>query len=228
MDHEPHATDRSSVPLALDTLDHDVGFALDPSPVRLAELWGALVAGHVRLVDCRREGPIGEHRYRIVTNTLEERQTRALSPGEILVLDNAANGLSMKAIAYTLGIASPTVSARLARAAAKVGANGRLDVVRLARTLGDRRRPSSPAQLASLTAAERDVLALVQRGLTNERIAAARGRSARTIANQISSILRKTGGGSRRELALLPLLALGSRKDAGAAPPPPGSPVSRS
>jgi DNA-binding CsgD family transcriptional regulator len=56
------------------------------------------------------------------------------------------------------------------------------------------------ADLADLTAAERAVLALAVRGATNVEIARARRCSARTVANQVGSILRKLGVGSRYEL----------------------------
>lgn len=53
---------------------------------------------------------------------------------------------------------------------------------------------------ASLGAAEREVLALIRAGLSNAAIARARRRSVRTVANQVSSILRKLGATSRAAL----------------------------
>ena len=53
----------------------------------------------------------------------------------------------------------------------------------------------------SLSAAEREVAAAVLRGETNARIAAARGTSVRTTANQVASVYRKLGVRSRSELA---------------------------
>jgi DNA-binding CsgD family transcriptional regulator len=53
---------------------------------------------------------------------------------------------------------------------------------------------------ADLTPAEADVLALVVQGASNAQIARARGVSVRTIANQVASLLRKVGAGSRYEL----------------------------
>lgn len=52
----------------------------------------------------------------------------------------------------------------------------------------------------ALTAAERDVLALVLAGESNRSIAALRSVSYRTVANQVASIFRKLGVGSRRGL----------------------------
>jgi DNA-binding NarL/FixJ family response regulator len=51
-----------------------------------------------------------------------------------------------------------------------------------------------------LTSAERDVLARVARGESNQAIASARKTSVRTIANQVASLLRKTGATSRYDL----------------------------
>ncbi len=51
-----------------------------------------------------------------------------------------------------------------------------------------------------LTNAERDVLARVVCGASNQAIATARKTSARTIANQVASLLRKTGAASRYDL----------------------------
>jgi DNA-binding NarL/FixJ family response regulator len=61
-------------------------------------------------------------------------------------------------------------------------------------------RLDSPASLAGLTEAERQVAADVIDGFTNEQIATRRGTSSRTIAKQVASIFRKLGVGSRRQL----------------------------
>lgn len=53
---------------------------------------------------------------------------------------------------------------------------------------------------AGVTAAERVVLGLVVAGLSNAEIAARRGVSPRTVANQITSLFRKLGVHSRLEL----------------------------
>ena len=59
---------------------------------------------------------------------------------------------------------------------------------------------TTPVMPRSLTAAERAVALLALRGLTNRDIARLRGVSARTVANQLASVFRKMGVGSRREL----------------------------
>jgi DNA-binding CsgD family transcriptional regulator len=59
---------------------------------------------------------------------------------------------------------------------------------------------SGSRSAAEFTAAEREVLALIARGMSNAGVARARGTAQRTVANQIAALLRKTGCGSRREL----------------------------
>lgn len=53
---------------------------------------------------------------------------------------------------------------------------------------------------AGLSSAESEVLARVVRGESNAAIAKARKTSVRTVANQVASLLRKTGSASRYEL----------------------------
>jgi DNA-binding CsgD family transcriptional regulator len=60
--------------------------------------------------------------------------------------------------------------------------------------------PASRDALRTLTDAEREVLALVTRGASNDEIARARQVSIRTIANQVASLLRKLDASSRFEL----------------------------
>ena len=60
---------------------------------------------------------------------------------------------------------------------------------------------SSPVSVpVSLTPAEREVLTLVIAGNSNAAIARCRKTSARTVANQVASLLAKLGAGSRYEL----------------------------
>lgn len=53
----------------------------------------------------------------------------------------------------------------------------------------------------SLSDAEREVAALAVAGLSNTEIGRRRGTSGRTVANQMATIFRKLGVGSRAELA---------------------------
>jgi DNA-binding NarL/FixJ family response regulator len=52
----------------------------------------------------------------------------------------------------------------------------------------------------TLSVAERDVLERIVRGDTNAAIAKARNTAIRTVANQVASLLKKTGAASRYEL----------------------------
>jgi DNA-binding NarL/FixJ family response regulator len=57
-----------------------------------------------------------------------------------------------------------------------------------------------PDRVDRLTPAERAVTSLLLGGLSNAEIAAKRGTSERTVANQIAAIFRKLGVSSRTEL----------------------------
>jgi len=52
-----------------------------------------------------------------------------------------------------------------------------------------------------LTAVEREIAAMVVEGMSNAEIAKVRGKSVRTIANQVASAFRKLRVGSRVELS---------------------------
>ena len=56
---------------------------------------------------------------------------------------------------------------------------------------------------SALTASERAVVELVERGCSNRQIAELRGASARTVANQLTMAYKKLGVTSRRELRAL-------------------------
>ncbi len=60
--------------------------------------------------------------------------------------------------------------------------------------------PTARLDDAGLSAAERAVARDAARGLSNQEIARRRGRSQRTIANQLASVFRKLGVSSRAEL----------------------------
>ncbi|HUB09555.1 MAG TPA: helix-turn-helix transcriptional regulator [Myxococcales bacterium] len=83
---------------------------------------------------------------------------------------------------------------------------GGLRVVRF--SLGGRRFAAlvedldAPELPDSITPAEREIAGLLRRGCSNREIAAARGTSLRTVANQIASLMQKLGVGSRLQLAI--------------------------
>ena len=118
---------------------------------------------------------------------------------EVLLL--AARGHSNKYIAHELATSVATVATHVARAKTKLGVRSRLDLIRTVATV-----PASfenSEVLDALTPSERDVARAVLANKSNADIADERGRSARTVANQIASLFRKLGIGSRAELAAL-------------------------
>ncbi len=158
-------------------------------------LWRALVEGSVSVVE-RTDG--ARRHYLVIENAPARQPLRALTRGELDVVSYAARGLSSKLVAYALGIATPTVSARLSSAAHKIGLASRTELVRLAAMLT--RDPRAGFEHLALTTAERDVLELLAQGLSNEEIARIRNRSVRTIANQVARLLQKTNSPTRRSL----------------------------
>lgn len=165
----------------------EAGDVLDP--------WSVLVGGRASLVP-RAEG--ARRYYLLVDNAPASQPLRALTRGELDAVSLASRGLSAKLVGYALGVSEPTVSSRLASAASKIGLASRVELVRVAALLT--RDPRAGADDVALTRAERDILDLLVRGLSNREIAALRQRSVRTIANQVAMLLRKANAPSRRAL----------------------------
>jgi DNA-binding NarL/FixJ family response regulator len=162
-----------------------------------ADAWSALVSGEWGIVE--RTDADGKRYYAVIETHCSPR-LKALTPLETQVTELSARGLTGKAVGYALGLTTPTVSRTLFDATLKLGLGSRTELVGLAgRLLGT---PRAAAQESSLTAAERDVLALVRMGYTNAAIATARKRSERTVANQVASLLKKLDAPSRRALAV--------------------------
>lgn len=154
-----------------------------------------LIHGQLALVP---RGTEALRRYLVVETQASTRALRALTATEAEILRHASRGLPSKLVAYTLGLSPSKVSARLASAAAKMGATSPRELTRVAALLT--RGPACEDAGTLLTQAERHVLALLRRGLSNSEIARARERSVRTVANQVASLLRKTTCSSRRAL----------------------------
>jgi DNA-binding NarL/FixJ family response regulator len=124
-------------------------------------------------------------------------QRRPLSPREQQVVALAACGHSNKVIAGQLDLTLSTVSVYLVKAARKLGVRGRVALIRVY-CMGAEDGPCLPPVLSR---SENAVATLLLTGASNAQIAAARAKSARTVANQIASIFRKLGVRSRGELA---------------------------
>lgn len=157
--------------------------------------WNALLDGRLSLVA---RDIAGKRHYVLLENAPDRRAMRVLSRQEVEILHLSARGMPVKLVSYALGIASSTISHSLVSAANKLGLQSPRELLRLASNFV----PESAGELdlGSLTSAERDVLERIRQGLSNQQIADARRSSARTVANQINAILRKTNALSRRAL----------------------------
>ncbi|MCC6623577.1 MAG: helix-turn-helix transcriptional regulator [Deltaproteobacteria bacterium] len=163
------------------------------------EHWRALVDGTYTIVP-RAAGPWSTRReYLFVRNGSLARRDAQLGMREAEVVRQVARGLSQKEVAYALGISEGSVSAALERVRVRLGLGSRVELVRVAR--GALGLVAARVATDTLTQAERAVLTLLREGLTNADIARLRSTSPNTIANQVASILRKTGASGRRALA---------------------------
>jgi DNA-binding NarL/FixJ family response regulator len=153
-------------------------------------------------------------------NKPETRVARALTPLERQMLERVALGQSNKFVSYELGISQSCVSAYISSARRKLGVRSRTELVQLMQfgsvaaiepraegfcveagesvVLRVVREPS--ATPASLTSSERFIFRAILDGLSNAEIALRRGRSLRTVANQVASLFRKLAISSRAEL----------------------------
>lgn len=125
----------------------------------------------------------------------------ALTAVERRVLGRALEGCANKVIALDLRLAGSTIAGYLATAARKLGAGSRIELMATCGRDSTRSETLDAASLARLTPAEHDVVQGLLSGRSNAEIAARRQRSPRTVANQIASIYRKLGVGSRFDLA---------------------------
>lgn len=175
-------------------------------------LWTALVSGRWSLLD--RFDSDGRRFIVAVENQNVPKDPRALTPREEQIAQLAGCGAPNGQIAYAMGTTPESVSSQLTSALRKLGCKSRRDLIRMMNpsnyefaldlkggVIGVIVEPKLPSrQPESLTPAERRVLELLRRGNTNAEIAKACARSLRTVANQVASILRKTGAHSRYEL----------------------------
>jgi DNA-binding CsgD family transcriptional regulator len=185
-------------------------------PEEALALWEALVAGRWSLVD---HFDSDGRRFLVAhRNEPGRADPRGLSPREREVAERLGRGYAAKEIAYGLGLAVSTVANALGRARDKLGLGSLAELAALfapgglcARfaeyeVAGESIAVASsalldPARLAALSEAEREVALLLLQGATNRAIAIGRGSAERTVANQIQSLYRKLGVGSRAGLA---------------------------
>lgn len=178
-------------------------------------LWQGLVRGRWSLVD--RIESDGRRFVIAHRNDARVRDPRGLTTREARVAEGLGRGQAPKEIAYELGVSPSAVLKGAARARRKLGLaslaelaaffapGGPRERARIVEVAGERLAVApldpDPERLAGLTAAEREVARLAMRGASNAEIAAARGTSARTVANQMQRVLRAFGVSSRAELA---------------------------
>jgi DNA-binding NarL/FixJ family response regulator len=177
------------------------------------EGWRALVDGRWSLVDHFEAD--GKRHVIALENAPDAPDPRALAPEERPVLHYVAMGHANKLIAYELGLPLGTVASRVAGIMRKLGVKTRVEIVDryLALTemefaplaVGTRMYagtavPGARIEQGALTPAEREVVDMVTRGLSNKGIAETRGCSPHTVANILASVFKKLGIGSRAEL----------------------------
>lgn len=159
------------------------------------DAWTAMVGGRYAIVE-HEQG--GRREYHVHENPPHVWAARALTEREARVLELTARGLQGKMVAYHLGISAAAVSSALRSGAEKLGLGSREEAVRIA---AEALRPTPDETAApKLTRSELDVLERLRFGWTNAAIAAARGTSVRTVANQVHQLLQKHGQPSRRAL----------------------------
>jgi len=185
-------------------------------PDEAMALWEGLVGGRWSLVD--RFESDGRRFVVAHRNDPEVGDPRGLSRRERQVAEFVGLGRTPKEIAYALGLSASAVANAERRARAKLGLGSRAELSSFFAPGGLRRRLLelelegepvlvataplvSEERLGRLSAAEREVALLAVQGATNAAIAARRGRSERTVANQLRSAFAALGVHSRAELA---------------------------
>jgi DNA-binding NarL/FixJ family response regulator len=141
----------------------------------------------------------------------DSRVAARLSPREVQVLQMMAAGARNKHIANALGLSLHTVKRHVARTMVKLRVASRGEaacVWRRAMQLAGNDAPPSPFHAPSqamqeLTRRERDVLARVADGASNDRIAAELRLSPNTVKRHTANIREKLGVHSRLHAAAL-------------------------
>ena len=195
--------------------------ARDSAPA--SSIWARLTTGELRVVASRSDAA----RRTYLLETRDASSDRVLTRRERIVAERLGRGQSCKEIGHLLELSSSSVSRCIDAAAQKLGLAGRLDLAVLSAAVGPAswERASTCTRVlmvhraglvqmllvaelgqsalwSLLSPSERDVATLAIAGNTGRTIAALRGaRSARTVANQLAQVFRKTGVSGRVELA---------------------------
>ncbi len=188
---------------------------LSQSEVDAREAWESLLGGRWAVDDHFKGAPIRT----IVARSVDAHARRdALEADELRVAMLRARGLSIKVLAGELGWTFGAVCKRVASAMRKLRLTSLANLVALFQERPPRGLQASRMQAGDLelvtfsypapfwalppclTRAEQGVVLEMLRGTCQRDIARARGTSPRTVANQVASIFRKLGVGSRIEL----------------------------
>jgi DNA-binding CsgD family transcriptional regulator len=125
---------RAQLREAVKRVDHARTDAVRKDEVEALGLWRGLVEGRWSLID--RHDTDGRRYYVAIANPPDGVSARQLTDGEAQVVAQVAAGEPNGVIAYALGVAESVVARRLHNAMRKLGAESRMDVVRLGRALG--------------------------------------------------------------------------------------------
>lgn len=184
----------------------------DPAATHAAELWQALLNGHWQITQRLVHG---NAHYLLGVAT----RGKGLNTRERHIGAYAGAGHANKSIAYALGLSPSTITTHTLRMQQRFHLRSRCELASFFAPQGFRTTLAvteidaeprligrcacvDTQQLGHLTEAEREVAALIATGISNAAIAAQRGSSARTIANQVQAVFRKLGVRSRAELAV--------------------------
>lgn len=129
-----------------------------------------------------------------------------LSPRQWRIAQLVARGEPNKIIAYELGISDSTVKACLRQTFTQTHARTRAQLSVWVKQHSSSRLPTGtrPAGLShTLTPREQQVLACIQRGLSNMQIAREHGMNESTVKSHLRNIFRKTGSKNRAMLACI-------------------------
>ena len=172
------------------------------NPLGALALWQALIAGRWSLVD--RTDTDGRRFVLARRNEPHPYGPLGLSRRQQQVLFYASVGWSLKQIAYALGLSSEgSVTPHLRAGLNKLGFHSRAELIFATTNVAMQMLASGQAGVApdALAKAERLDAAMAAAGWSNKQIARRRGVSIHTIANQLTSVYRKTGVRDRYELA---------------------------
>lgn len=120
---------RASLAEAVRSVERARGRLRRTDPEEALAIWSALFDGRWSIVECTESD--GRRSLLARRNQPGVHDPKALAPAERHVLAYAAMGHSNKYIAYALGVATSTVSSRLATAIRKLGIRSRRDVIEL-------------------------------------------------------------------------------------------------